>query len=228
MRPDGRWQAGTRNHPFASRGHPWTLMVTRKRREGCIARGKGPRPSGPIDFPKRREGPPLRRSRQAMRPHRRADQAGGPQPSTKKDAALGALRTRHRGQSARPRGASPSSLCCSGAVDDFEQPRSRVTDWATDVEPERRNQTWPEAFEKLLHTAVRWTGRRKTRAAAPRPIRRSPRGSSVPRLTRGCRRSRRGERWKSANRPRLPIASRTGASSRASFFIGDKATTWTL
>src|ERR1019366_6298574 len=45
MRPDGRWQAGTRKHPLASRGHPWALMVTRKLGEGCIARGKacGPR-----------------------------------------------------------------------------------------------------------------------------------------------------------------------------------------
>jgi len=39
MRPDGHWQAGTRKHPFASCGHPWALMVPRKRREGCIARG---------------------------------------------------------------------------------------------------------------------------------------------------------------------------------------------
>src|ERR1700722_20107970 len=40
MRPDGHRRAGTRNHPFASRGHPWALMGTRKRREGCVALGK--------------------------------------------------------------------------------------------------------------------------------------------------------------------------------------------
>src|SRR5580698_10895274 len=37
MRPGGHRQAGTRNHPFASRRHPWALMGTRKRREGRVA-----------------------------------------------------------------------------------------------------------------------------------------------------------------------------------------------
>jgi hypothetical protein len=83
--PGGQWPCGlmdTRKQahggtPFASCGHPWALMVTRKRREGCIARGEGLRPSGRIDSSERGEGAPLRGSREAMRPHRRADEPEG-------------------------------------------------------------------------------------------------------------------------------------------------------
>ena len=74
MRPDGHPQAGARRYPFASCGHPWALRVPRKRREGCIARGQGLRPSGRIDSSERGECAPLRGSREAMRPHRRADE----------------------------------------------------------------------------------------------------------------------------------------------------------
>jgi hypothetical protein len=47
--PDGHGQAGPRKYPFARCGYPWALMVTRKRREGWLARGKAPRPSGRVD-----------------------------------------------------------------------------------------------------------------------------------------------------------------------------------
>jgi hypothetical protein len=77
MRPDGHQQAGTRKYPFASCGHPWAVMVTRKRREGCIARGKGLRPSDRMDPSERGEGATPRGSREAMRPHRRADEPEG-------------------------------------------------------------------------------------------------------------------------------------------------------
>jgi hypothetical protein len=88
MRPDGHRRAGTRNHPFASRGHPWALMGTRKRREGCVAQGKGLRPSDRIDSGKRREGAPLRGSRQAVRPHRRPDQPEGSSDSRRRPPPL--------------------------------------------------------------------------------------------------------------------------------------------
>ena len=119
MRPDGHRQAGTRNHPFAGRGHPWALMGTRKRREGCVARGQGLRPSGRIDSGKRREGAPLRGSRQAMRPHRRADSAGGLQrfpkkaaPSVRFDTVIGgrALRDRPDAPTRSARWASGSAV----------------------------------------------------------------------------------------------------------------------
>ena len=77
MRPDGHQQAGIRKYPFASCGPPWALMVPRKRRDGCIARGKGLRPSGRIDSSERGEGAPLPGSREPMRPHRRADEPEG-------------------------------------------------------------------------------------------------------------------------------------------------------
>src|SRR5580698_3934921 len=56
--------------PMGPHGHEET---TRRMRRS----GKGLRPSGRIDSGKRREGAPLRGSRPAMRPHRRADQPGG-------------------------------------------------------------------------------------------------------------------------------------------------------
>jgi hypothetical protein len=96
MRPDGHRQAGTRNHPFASRGHPWALMGTEETTRRMHRSGKGLRPSGRIDSGKRREGAPLRGSRQAMRPHRRADPPEGssdfrrrPRPLVRFDTVIG-------------------------------------------------------------------------------------------------------------------------------------------
>jgi hypothetical protein len=87
LRPYGLMGTSKQAHGgthFASCGHPWALRVPRKRREGCIARGKGLRPSGRIDSRERGEGAPLRGFARGMRPHRRADGAGGLQRSTKR------------------------------------------------------------------------------------------------------------------------------------------------
>src|SRR5580698_7897857 len=83
--PGGLWPCGLLDTRKQAHGGtlspvadtPWALMVPRKRREGCIARGKGPRPSGRIDSSERGERAPLRGFARGMRPHRRADEPEG-------------------------------------------------------------------------------------------------------------------------------------------------------
>ena len=117
MRPDGHRRAGTRDHPFAGRGHPWALMGTRKRREGRVARGKAsdhrvasiPGNDGKVH---RFEG----RARPSPSSTRRS--AGGLQRSPKKAATLGALRYRHRreGRTRSPRCATRSERWAAGSA----------------------------------------------------------------------------------------------------------------
>src|ERR1700733_1433768 len=83
--PGGLWPCGLLDTRKQAHGGtlsrvadaPMALMVPRKRREGCIARGKGLRPSSRIDSTERGEGAPLRGFERGMRPHRRADEPEG-------------------------------------------------------------------------------------------------------------------------------------------------------
>ena len=117
MRPDGHRQAGTRNHPFASRGHPRALMGTRKRREGCVARGKAcrhrvgsiPGSDGKVH---RFEG----RARPCALIDGQIRRRAAPIPE--EAAAFGALRYRHRreGRTRSPRCATRSERWASGSA----------------------------------------------------------------------------------------------------------------
>jgi hypothetical protein len=122
VRPPRGWQAGTRKHPFASRGQPCRLIATKKQREGGIPR----RRATAIGSDGRREPREARvpsRDGPGHAPSSTRGAAGRLSSSTVKDVAIGAIARPltgrgkcHRRSSLGPRVVMASAMAREGGL----------------------------------------------------------------------------------------------------------------